>query len=141
MKRTIIVLIIFLLTVTFPALSCIVTSKDIHVEIGCGDFEENPTGTRNDFEMEVGDKLYVKLCSNPSTGFEWKYEMSGDQAVKEEDHDFQEPEGDLMGAPGEETWTFEAVKKGTTVIKMEYGQSWEGGTKGQWTYTINIVVK
>jgi len=76
-----------LIVLTITMLSCFVTSHDIHVDISCDDFMENPTSIRNDFTMEIGDKLYIELCSNPTTGFEWSYEMSGDVAVKEEDHD------------------------------------------------------
>ena len=137
-RRTILVSSLLLLTIFM--LSCI-TSRDTHVEIPCDDFMEHPTSTRNDFEIEVGDKVYVELCSNPTTGFEWSYEMSGDTAVKEEDHDFEEPEGDLVGAAGKETWTFEATEKGETIINMEYSQPWEGGIKGEWTYIISIVVE
>jgi len=138
-SRTIAMLILIVMTLSM--LSCIVTSRDTHVEISCDDFTENPTSVRNDFQIEIGDKIYVELCSNASTGFEWSYEMSGDNAVKEEDHDFEEPESDLVGAPGKETWTFEGIRKGTTVISMEYSQPWEGGMKGEWTYTINVVVE
>jgi len=138
-SRTIAMLILIVMTLSM--LSCIVTSRDTHVEISCDDFTENPTSVRNDFQIEIGDKIYVELCSNASTGFEWSYEMSGDNAVKEEDHDFEEPESDLVGAPGKETWTFEGIRKGTTVISMEYSQPWEGGMKGEWMYTINVVVE
>jgi predicted secreted protein len=121
--------------------SCFVTSRDIRVDISCNDFTENPAGIRNDFEMEVGDKLYVTLCSNPTTGFEWSYEMSGDAAITEEDHDFEEPESDLPGAAGKEMWTFEAIGKGETVVDMEYSQPWDGGIKEEWTYRISVIVK
>jgi len=130
-----------LIVLTITMLSCFVTSHDIHVDISCDDFMENPTSIRNDFTMEIGDKLYVELCSNPTTGFEWSYEISDDTVVKEEDHDFEAPDGDVPGAPGKETWTFEAIDKGTTAISMEYSQPWQGGIKGEWTYMINIVVK
>jgi predicted secreted protein len=140
MKRIFFLILILLLT-TLPGFSCFVTSRETHVELDCEELAENPTGTRNDFEMEIGDKVYVELCSNPSTGFQWSYRMSGDPAVKEEDHDYQEPGSDLPGAAGKETWTFEAVQKGTAVITMEYSQPWEGGLKNEWTYTMTITVK
>ena len=126
---------------TLILVSCFVTSRDTHVEISCDDFVEHPTSIRNDFEIKIGDKIYVELCSNPTTGFEWSYEMSGDSALKEEDHDFEEPEGDIVGAAGKETWTFEATDKGETIINMEYSQPWDGGMKGEWTYTINVSVE
>jgi len=118
-----------------------VTSRETHVEISCDDFTENPTSILNDFEIEIGDKVYVELCSNPTTGFEWSYEMSGDTAIKEEDHDFHAPEGDVPGASGKEEWTFEGVDEGTTEIFMEYSQPWEGGIKQEWTYRITITVE
>jgi len=108
---------------TLTLVSCFVTSRDTHVEISCDDLTENPTSIRNDFEIEIGDKIYVELCSKPSTGFDWSYEMSGDTALKEEDHDFEAPEGDIPGVAGQETWTFEGIGKSTTVIDMEYSQS------------------
>jgi predicted secreted protein len=129
-----------LVILTLTLMSCLVTSRDIHVEISCDDFTENPTSIRNDFEIEIGDKIYVELCSNPSTGFQWSYEMSEDTALVEEDHDFEPPESDVPGAAGKETWTFEGIGKGTTVINMEYSQPWEGGIKGEWTYRINVIV-
>lgn len=140
MKLRIIALFIAI-ALTIPMVSCYVTSHDTYVEISCDDFNENPTSIRNDFEIEIGDKVYLELCSNPTTGFEWSYEMSGDSAVILEEHDFVEPEGDLVGAPGVEQWTFEGVSEGTTEIFMEYSQPWDGGTKQQWTYRMTITVE
>ena len=140
MKVRIIALLI-LIVLTLTMLSCLVTSRDTHVEISCDDFVENPSSIRNDFKIEIGDKLYVELCSNPTTGFEWSYEMSGDTSVKEEDHDFEAPEGDVPGASGKETWTFEGVGIGTSEIFMEYSQPWDGGIKQEWTYRITVTIE
>jgi len=90
--------------------------------------------------MEVGDKVYIELCSNPSTGFKWNYDLSADNVLKEEGYDFEEPDSDVVGASGEEVWTFEAIGKGTAVINMEYSQPWQGGIKGEWKYRVNVVV-
>jgi len=137
-----IVIIISMILVTLLALSsCIVTSRAIGVEISCDEFTENPHSIRNDFQAEIGDKITVKLCSNPTTGFEWGYEITTENVVKEEDHDFEPPEGDVPGAAGIEVWTFEAVEKGTTEVQMEYSQPWEGGLKAEWTYTITVTVQ
>jgi len=132
--------LLLIVVLVLPLMSCIVTSRDIHVEISCDDFTKNPNSMRNDFEIEVGDKVYVDLCSNPTTGFEWSYEMSG-EVVKEEDHDFHLPDSDVPGAPGKESWTFEGVSKGNSEILMEYSQPWDGGMKQEWIYRITISVK
>ncbi len=132
---------IFLTLVALLSLSsCIITSRDINVEITCDQFNENHH-TRNEFQVEIGDKIRVKLCSNPTTGFLWEYEMSGENVLNEEDHDFEEPQGDVPGAAGMEVWTFEAVGKGTTEVRLTYSQPWEGGEKEVWTYTITATVK
>jgi predicted secreted protein len=136
-----VVLISMILIVLLALPSCIITSSLINVEIKCDEFAENPHSIRNDFQVEIGDKITVKLCSNPSTGFEWDYEMTKENVLKEEDHDFEEPERDVPGSAGIEVWTFESVEKGTTTVHMEYSQPWEGGLKAEWIYTINVTVK
>lgn len=121
--------------------SCLITSRDINVDISCDEFRAN-NHVRNDFQAEVGDKIRIKLCSNPTTGFKWEYAMSVVNVLKEEDYDFEEPEDkNLVGAGGKEVWTFEAVEKGTTEVRLEYSQPWEGGEKAEWTYIMTVTVE
>jgi predicted secreted protein len=47
----------------------------------------------------------------------------------------------LVGASGNQVWTFEALQKGTTSLTMEYGRPWEGGEKGVWTFELTVTVK
>ena len=120
--------------------SCIVTSHDYNVDISYDEFV-NSSNRSDEFEVEVGDKIRVALSSNPTTGFQWDYVITVENVVKEEDHDFEEPEGNVTGAAGTEIWTFEAVEKGATEVQMEYSQPWEGGLKKEWTYTITVTVQ
>jgi len=139
MKR-IFLLIFIMLAFILLLPSCFVTSRDINVNISCDDFRAH-NHVRNDFQVKIGDKIRAKLCSNPTTGFKWEYEISNDNVLKEEDYDFEEPGSDVPGAAGVEVWTFEAVEKGTTEVRMEYSQPWEGGLKKEWTYTITVTVE
>ena len=84
-------LISTLCIVTLLVSSCIVTSHDYSVEFSCDEFTENHHRS-GEFVVEVGDKIRVELCSNPTTGFQWAYEMTIENIVKEEDHDFEPPE-------------------------------------------------
>jgi inhibitor of cysteine peptidase len=120
--------------------SCIVTSYDYNVEISCDEFSSH-NHMSGDFDVEVGDKIRIELCSNPTTGFQWAHEMTMDNVVKEEDHDFEAPEAAIPGATGKEIWTFEAVDTGTTEVQLEYSQPWEGGLKSEWTYTMRVTVE
>ncbi len=133
-------LIFTIFTTVLLLSSCIVTSHDFNVEISCDEFGES-NHRSGEFEVEVGDKIRVELCSNPTTGFQWDYETTIENVLKEEDHDFEEPKGDVPGATGIEVWTFEAVEKGTTEVQMEYSQPWEGGLKSEWTYTVTVTVE
>jgi inhibitor of cysteine peptidase len=134
-------LILLLLVVSIFSLSSCITSKLMTVEISCDEFMANPHSISNEFEVEVGDKVMVKLCSNHSTGFKWDYEMVGKAVLKEEDYDYEEPEDEnLVGAPGTEVWTFEAVEIGNTEVHLEYSQPWEGDTNNEWSYTMQITV-
>jgi inhibitor of cysteine peptidase len=135
-----IILVLVMLIASISLLSCIVTSHDFSVEISCDQFGDNNHGS-DEFEVEVGDKIRVRLCSNPTTGFEWAYETTGQSVLQEEDYDFEEPEGDTPGAAGIEAWTFEATEKGTAEVRMEYSQPWEGGEKEEWTFTLSVTVK
>ena len=136
------ILMVTILVASLSMSSCIVTSHETGVEISCDEFNENPYNVRNEFQVEIGDKITVKLCSNLTTGFQWKYETTGDIVLQVEDHDFEEPEsnGDA-GVAGKEVWTFEAVEKGITELRMEYSRPWEGGEKTEWTYTITVTVE
>ena len=136
-----IILTLAMLAASLSLLSCIITSHDINVEISCDEFYEN-RDIRNEFQVEIGDKIRVKLCSNPTTGFEWKYETIGKIVLEEEDYDFEEPgEEGVAGAAGKEVWTFEAIEKGTTELRMEYSRLWEGGEQAEWTYTMTVTVE
>ena len=133
-------LIFAIFTTALLLSSCIVTSHDFNVEISCYEFSES-NHRSDEFEVEVGDKIRLELCSNQTTGFEWEYQMTQENVLKEEDHDFEEPEAGTVGAAGIELWTFEAVEKGTTEVRMEYSQPWEGGLKAEWTYTVTVTVE
>jgi inhibitor of cysteine peptidase len=95
----------------------------------------------------VGDSFTVKLCSNPTTGFQWSEsaQISDPTVVQQMKHESLPPETEategLVGAPGNEAWTFKALKKGTSTISLEYGRPWEGGEKGEWTFNLTVVVK
>jgi len=133
-------LIFTIFTTVLLLSSCIVTSHDFNVEISCDEFGES-NHRSGEFEVEVGDKIRVELCSNPTTGFQWDYEMTIENVIKEEDHDFEEPGRDVLGAAGIEIWTFEAVETGTTDVQMEDSQPGEGGLKSEWTYTVTVTVE
>ena len=117
------------------------------IEITCDEFTNQQHITRT-AELTHPGSLIVILCANPSTGFEWVEEadISNDDVVSQVEHNFvpPQPEGTTpapVGAPGKDVWTFDSLKQGTSTISLEYSRPWEGGEKGEWTFTVEVTVK
>ena len=138
MKRFIPILILVIFIASLSPLSC-VTSRDIHVNISCDQFAEDHSMIQ-EYQIEIGDKIIIRLCSNPTTGFEWKYETSADNILIEEDHDFEESKENVAGASGIEVWTFEAKANGITEIDMVYSKS-SAVEQVEWSFTMFVTVE
>lgn len=93
---------------------------------------DEATGQHFDFSLE----------SNPTTGYSWQVAQAPDSNIVQLVNSyFAEPSGDLVGAPGEEVWQFQAVAAGTATTVLEYSQLWDTATPPakRYTLTINVV--
>lgn len=122
-------------------LSCSPDSGQTSLEVSCDDFMSQNHITK-EMSVKAGESFTVTLCSNPTTGFQWESAQISDQSVlAETGHQFVSPEDEnLVGAAGQELWTFQALKKGDSTISMTYRRPWESG-EGEWTFTLNVMVK
>jgi inhibitor of cysteine peptidase len=121
-----------------------VSSKDVSMDVSCGDFREQ--GGNVTEEAEIGawsDLLMVSLCSNPTTGFKWELtEVTDEDVIVYDDNEYVSLEaGGVEGASGTEVWTFKVLKAGSSNITMEYSRSWEGGEEAEWTFILTADVK
>lgn len=77
-------------------------------------------------EVEVGQEFAITLRSNPTTGYQWQLVGPSDEdIVKLMGSEHKGPEAELVGAGGEEVWTFQAISQGETAISLEYVRPWE----------------
>jgi inhibitor of cysteine peptidase len=132
-----------LMVVTVMALlACSATPKEASVQVSTDDFM-NQKNISQQVDVPNGGSLTVTLGSNPTTGFKWSEEaqVSDSAVLKQMEHKYVAPDGKLMGAAGDEVWTFKALKKGVATVTLEYSRPWEGGEKGEWTYTLTVTVK
>jgi inhibitor of cysteine peptidase len=138
-KIGIIVTLAALATVMF---GCTLAPGQASVNLSCDDFASQNQITK-ELSVKAGDSFTVTLCSNPTTGFQWESAViSGQSVLTETNHQFVGPEDEnLVGAGGEDVWTFQALKKGTSTISIAYSRPWEGGEKGVWTFTAVVTVK
>ncbi len=87
-------------------------------------------------------ELVVTLPSNRSTGFDWNYETIGKIVLEEVAFEYIGPEDTgIVGAPGKSIWMFKSIDRGTTELRMEYSQPWEGGIKTEWSLILTVVVE
>ncbi len=74
----------------------------------------------------VGKSFNVTLESNPSTGYQWQVTGIGDASiVKFIKSTYVPPQSGLIGAPGKQILTFQALKQGNTTINLNYFRPWE----------------
>lgn len=132
---------LIMLSLSLCMIAC-APSTGTPMEISCDDFRQQAHMDKQ-ISVAAGDTFTVTLCSNATTGFEWSEsaQISDSTVVQQANHEFVAPETGLAGAPGKEVWTFNALKKGTSTIALEYSRPWEGGEKGEWTLNLTVTVK
>jgi predicted secreted protein len=110
----------------------------------CEGFGSTPSITQSR-TIDAGADLTVVLCSNPSTGYSWDDPVIGDPAVLEVvDRAYRAPDQGalpIVGAAGGDVLTVRGLEPGTTTLSLRYGQPWEGGAQGEWTYTLEVTVQ
>jgi inhibitor of cysteine peptidase len=98
-----------------------------------------------EIEVAAGDLLVITLGSNPTTGFGWQLSVPIDEDLLAFIESRYEPgenaEQGMVGAAGNEVWTFKALTKGETTISMEYSRPWEGGEKAAQTFEVAVIIK
>ena len=127
--------------------------------VGCHFASRNPPSTKtlqvpmNDvltqseikqnITLAVGNTLVVELGSNYTTPYRWTPDAKiGDATiVKQLSHEFVQPTSDALGAPGNEEWTFAALKPGTTTVSTSYTSFVGKEAKPACSYTLTVTVQ
>jgi len=99
-----------------------------------------PIFTSNKKPLLISQKqptFTITLQSNPTTGFSWQLKSYSKNLINFIGHQYYPPKNKkLLGAPGYETWTFEAKKADYAVnqvghIRLDYARPWtKNGTTG-----------
>lgn len=97
---------------------------------------------QNSQTIRSGEKLILKLPSNPSTGYSWflnnNYNKNVVNLVSQK---YLSPAGDnAIGSAGTEEFTFVGVAKGQTNITFNYIRPWEKNSIPALTKTYQITV-
>lgn len=92
-------------------------------------------------DLYTGQNVVIKLKSNKTTGYSWELAEPIDTNMLEfVSTEYMVPETPLVGAGGEEVWTFTALKPGQAKISFKYTRPWEKGIppSGKATFVVNI---
>jgi len=96
-------------------------------------------------ELEKGRVLSITLESNPTTGYRWEVEESGEPVLSqigEATYELESGRDDkLVGAPGLETFQFEAMGTGDATLKLVYHRPWEEEEEPLETFSIRVTVR
>jgi inhibitor of cysteine peptidase len=115
-SRTVIIVVAFVLAALVLALS------GCEVDGGVTEYRDPATV----IEVEKGSEFAIVLDSNPTTGYQWKLAAPLDEGIVIlESTEYEEPDTELIGAGGEEKWTFKAQGLGDTTISFIYVRPWE----------------
>ncbi|MFA6431305.1 MAG: protease inhibitor I42 family protein [Candidatus Margulisiibacteriota bacterium] len=92
---------------------------------------------------KVGNVFFIKVASNPSTGASWELNKPLDTILLLQGSDYipKKTSPKVVGAGGEEIWTFQAIKAGTTTISLKYGRSWEKDKPPAKIYNFPVEIK
>jgi predicted secreted protein len=91
--------------------------------------------------VDAGASFTVTLDSNPSTGFAWSIsDITAEAVIDDVGSEFKDADNGMVGAGGQEVWTFDALAEGTSTIEMQYSRSWETDVEPAETFTVTVVV-
>ena len=68
--------------------------------------------------MAVGDTLVLKLRAMPTAGYRWKLLQLDNALVGQIGDNSYQPDTTLVGSPGVDTWQFQALAAGRTVLLL-----------------------
>jgi len=104
------VIVSTLVIVTLLSFSGCGGNPQISFELSCDQFNEEQHYNWN-VTPDDGSSVFVTLCSNPTTGFQWTEspKNSDSSVLRQKEHKFISPDTNLPGAAGKQTWSFEAV--------------------------------
>jgi predicted secreted protein len=91
-------------------------------------------------ESSPGDKFSIQLDAIPAAGYEWHVQID-ESIVRLIDRRFTTPSPDVIGAGGLETFTFEPISEGETVLHMHYKRVWEAEPVEECTFRLHIIAK
>ena len=101
-------------------------------------FDEHSNGST--IELNIGEEFKIILRENPTTGFRWNPDSSGEPVCQLLDNSFELIDSS-SGKGGRHSWHFQAVQEGVGKIEFAYRRSWEQGRPPAQSFSLSIYVR
>ncbi|HET7763604.1 MAG TPA: protease inhibitor I42 family protein [Burkholderiales bacterium] len=92
-------------------------------------------------EVERGQRVYVVLAADRTTGYDWMLEASGTALLTSLGNPIYAQSADLAGSGGTRVWFFGAVGAGKQELVFRYRRPWEQGVPAAKTVTFAVTVR
>lgn len=92
-------------------------------------------------QVRPGDQIIVRLGENPTTGYGWAVEQLDPDVVTPVGSDYEPASNSGVGGGGERTFTFTAVKAGSSPIQLKLWRKWEGDKSIRQRFEVTIQVQ
>ena len=127
-------------TVVLAALLVSGCDGDSGTSGGAGSVEITEADDGKTVQATVGDEIVLRLESNASTGYSWKVTKEPDPAgLSDAGHEYEQPDGGVVGAAGQELFMFDAEAVGSAEIALDYvGPGTDAEVGGSFSVTVEV---
>ena len=97
------------------------------------------TGNGHEASVKIGQRLLIKLGSNPTTGYEWGVAETDEKLLAPDgETEFDVPTSAMAGAPTVQTLFFKAKAKGKVALELHYARPWEKDKAPEKIYKVTV---
>lgn len=93
-------------------------------------------------ELQVGERLEIRLLENPTNGFSWAIDENDRRILALDDTAYTPPlEAGFIGVRGQRTFTFTGRQQGEAALKLKYWRvlGGEGSVTERFAVTVRVV--
>ncbi|MFO1423822.1 MAG: protease inhibitor I42 family protein [Candidatus Competibacteraceae bacterium] len=91
-------------------------------------------------ELQVGERLIVRLPENPTTGYTWAIDETDSRLLALVSTDYASPETESIGVRGQRAFVFTVRQPGEVALKLKYWRFWEGDASATERFVVNLRV-
>ena len=91
--------------------------------------------------LTVNDTLQIQLDGNPTTGYIWESENLDTDHLEQIGTPVFAAQSKLMGAPGQFTLTFKALRSGVVKLRLIYHRTFEKNVPPQQVFEVTVNIQ